>query len=66
MAEYLNKPFIEFLVNTIENPPDTGEEDRICDVFVPLILSYNQHFGGKTAIGNYFNVTDAQYKTQTT
>ncbi|CAB3980984.1 NCK-interacting with SH3 domain-like [Paramuricea clavata] len=43
--EYLNKKFVEYLVNTVENPPcSKDDEDTLVNAFVTLILSYNQHF----------------------
>ena len=47
-AEYLNKKFVEYLVNTVEDPPcGKDDEDTLVNAFVTLILSYNQHFEGE-------------------
>ncbi|KAG7205248.1 hypothetical protein KM043_018328 [Ampulex compressa] len=42
--EQLGTDFIAFLLDLIENPPDTDLEDQIPDLFVNLILSYNLQF----------------------
>ena len=49
IVEYLNRIFVHFLVNTIESQVDSEEEEEenIIKIFVPLILSFNQHFEGR-------------------
>ncbi|EEB15455.1 conserved hypothetical protein [Pediculus humanus corporis] len=42
--EHLGSDFIDFLLNHIENPPDTDVEDQVPDLFIALILSYNLQF----------------------
>ncbi|XP_058802067.1 NCK-interacting protein with SH3 domain isoform X2 [Phymastichus coffea] len=42
--EQLGAEFISFLLDLIENPPDTDLDDQIPDLFVNLILSYNLQF----------------------
>lgn len=44
IAEQLGSDFISFLLDLIENPPDSDLEDQIPDLFVNLILSYNLQF----------------------
>jgi hypothetical protein len=39
-----NDGFIDFLMETIENPPDVDEEDQIADSFTHLVLAFNVHF----------------------
>ena len=47
-AEYLNRKFVEYLVNIVEEPPcGKDDEDRVVNAFVPMILSFNQHFEGE-------------------
>lgn len=41
-----NDKFIDFLMETIENPPDVDEEDQIADSFTHLLLAFNVHFKG--------------------
>lgn len=43
-AEQLGPEFVLFLFDLIENPPDSDFEDRIPNLFVNLILSYNLQF----------------------
>jgi hypothetical protein len=33
-----------FILDTIEDPPDSDVEDEIPDVFLNVLLSFNQHF----------------------
>ena len=43
--EYLNRNFVEYLVNIVEEPPcGKDDEERVVNAFVPMILSFNQHF----------------------
>ncbi|XP_014209970.1 NCK-interacting protein with SH3 domain isoform X1 [Copidosoma floridanum] len=42
--EQLGTEFVTFLLDLIENPPDTDLEDQIPDLFINLILSYNLQF----------------------
>lgn len=42
--EQLGPDFVSFLLDLIENPPDSDLEDQIPDSFVNLILSYNLQF----------------------
>ncbi|XP_034951064.1 NCK-interacting protein with SH3 domain [Chelonus insularis] len=42
--EQLGPDFISFLLESIEEPPDTDLEDQIPDLFTNLILSYNLQF----------------------
>ncbi|KAJ8672586.1 hypothetical protein QAD02_003845 [Eretmocerus hayati] len=42
--EQLGSEFISFLLDLVENPPDTDLDDQIPDLFVNLILSYNLQF----------------------
>ncbi|XP_012282420.1 NCK-interacting protein with SH3 domain [Orussus abietinus] len=42
--EQLGTDFVVFLLDLIENPPDTDLEDQIPDLFLNLILSYNLQF----------------------
>ncbi|KAK2587861.1 hypothetical protein KPH14_003958 [Odynerus spinipes] len=42
--EQLGTEFVSFLLDLIENPPDSDLEDQIPDLFVNLILSYNLQF----------------------
>ncbi|XP_043270759.1 NCK-interacting protein with SH3 domain isoform X2 [Venturia canescens] len=42
--EQLGPEFISFLLELIENPPDTDLEEQIPDLFLNLILSYNLQF----------------------
>ncbi|XP_011500220.1 PREDICTED: NCK-interacting protein with SH3 domain isoform X2 [Ceratosolen solmsi marchali] len=42
--EQVGTEFISFLLDLIENPPDTDLDDQIPDQFVNLILSYNLQF----------------------
>ena len=44
LSEHLGSDFIDFLLNHIENPPDTDVEDQVPDLFIALILSYNLQF----------------------
>ena len=48
ITEYLNKQFVEYLVNTVEDPPcSADDEESVVNAFVTLILSFNQHFQGE-------------------
>jgi hypothetical protein len=39
---------VEYLINTVEDPLcERDDEERIINAFVPLILSFNQHFDGE-------------------
>ncbi|XP_014609720.1 PREDICTED: NCK-interacting protein with SH3 domain isoform X1 [Polistes canadensis] len=42
--EQLGSDFVSFLLDLIENPPDSDLEDQIPDLFINLILSYNLQF----------------------
>ncbi|KAL7305713.1 hypothetical protein TKK_0001967 [Trichogramma kaykai] len=42
--DQLGSEFISFLLDLIENPPDTDLDDQIPDLFINLILSYNLQF----------------------
>ncbi|KAK0076149.1 hypothetical protein PV326_011025 [Microctonus aethiopoides] len=42
--EHLGSDFISFLLDLIEDPPDTDLDDQIPDLFINLILSYNLQF----------------------
>ncbi|XP_016837235.1 NCK-interacting protein with SH3 domain isoform X1 [Nasonia vitripennis] len=42
--EQLGSEFISFILDLIENPPDTDLDDQIPDLFINLILSYNLQF----------------------
>ncbi|KAK6625063.1 hypothetical protein RUM43_005354 [Polyplax serrata] len=42
--EHLGMDFINFLLNHIEDPPDTDVEDQVPDLFITLVLSYNLQF----------------------
>ncbi|XP_046735610.1 NCK-interacting protein with SH3 domain isoform X1 [Diprion similis] len=42
--EQLGTDFIAFLLELIENPPDTDMDDQIPDLFLNLVLSYNLQF----------------------
>lgn len=43
-SEHLGMDFINFLLNHIEDPPDTDVEDQVPDLFITLVLSYNLQF----------------------
>ncbi|XP_048510849.1 NCK-interacting protein with SH3 domain isoform X2 [Athalia rosae] len=42
--EQLGTDFIAFLLDLIENPPDTDMDDQIPELFLNLVLSYNLQF----------------------
>lgn len=44
IIEQLGTDFIAFLLELIENPPDTDMDDQIPDLFLNLVLSYNLQF----------------------
>ena len=46
ISDQWNNEFVHFLLDNIENPPDSDIEDEIPDVFVNTLLSFNQHFEG--------------------
>lgn len=37
---------MEFVLNTIEDPPDIDVEDQVSDTLIGMLLSFNQHFKG--------------------
>jgi hypothetical protein len=39
-----NLDYVMFILDTIEDPPDSDVEDEIPDVFLNVLLSFNQHF----------------------
>ena len=41
-----NDDFVEFVLNTIEDPPDTDVDDQVSDTLIGMLLSFNQHFKG--------------------
>ena len=41
-----NEDFVEFVLNTIEDPPDSDKEDQVADSFIAVLLAYNKHFKG--------------------
>ena len=45
-----NVDFVKFLLDNIEDPPDSDTEDELPDVFLNVILSFNQHFECKQII----------------
>lgn len=49
-VEQLGPEFIQFLLDLIEDPPDTDLEDQIPDLFLNLILSYNLQFSSSENI----------------
>ncbi|XP_048510850.1 NCK-interacting protein with SH3 domain isoform X3 [Athalia rosae] len=44
ITEQLGTDFIAFLLDLIENPPDTDMDDQIPELFLNLVLSYNLQF----------------------
>lgn len=36
--------YVKFILETIENPPDSDIDDELPDVFLNVLLSFNQHF----------------------
>ncbi|XP_063994558.1 NCK-interacting protein with SH3 domain isoform X1 [Diachasmimorpha longicaudata] len=49
-VEQLGPEFISFLLELIEDPPDTDLDDQIPDLFLNLILSYNLQFSNSENI----------------
>lgn len=43
-TEILGTEFAEFLLELIENPPDTDLDEQIPDLFLTLLLAYNLQF----------------------
>ena len=39
-----NLQFVHFLLDNIEEPPHTDTDDEIPDIFINMLLSFNQHF----------------------
>ncbi|XP_025837344.1 NCK-interacting protein with SH3 domain [Agrilus planipennis] len=46
--ELLGPQFIIFLLDNIENPPDTDIDEQIPDLFLNLVISYNLQFKSKS------------------
>lgn len=44
ISEYLGVPFVTFILDNIEYPPDTDADDQIPDLFTNLIIAYNLQF----------------------
>lgn len=42
--EHLGQEFVLFLLNIVENPPETDVEDKLPDLMVNVLLSYNLQF----------------------
>ena len=42
-----NDDFVDFVLNTIEEPPDNDIDDQVSDTLIGMLLSFNQHFKGK-------------------
>ncbi|KAK9711317.1 SPIN90/Ldb17, leucine-rich domain [Popillia japonica] len=42
--EYLGVPFVTFVLDNIECPPDTDADDQIPELFTNLIIAYNLQF----------------------
>ncbi|XP_011305468.1 NCK-interacting protein with SH3 domain [Fopius arisanus] len=49
-VEQLGPEFISFLLELIEEPPDTDMDDQIPDLFLNLVLSYNLQFSSSENI----------------
>ncbi|XP_057335726.1 NCK-interacting protein with SH3 domain [Microplitis mediator] len=56
--EYLGCEFIAFLLDGIEDPPDTDLEDQIPDLFTNLILAYNLQFNFNATSNSNANVNE--------
>ncbi|KAH0552355.1 NCK-interacting protein with SH3 domain [Cotesia glomerata] len=56
--EYLGVEFIAFLLDGIEDPPDTDLEDQIPDLFTNLILAYNLQFNFNATSNSNANVNE--------
>jgi len=41
-----NDDFVDFVLNTIEDPPDNDIDDQVSDTLIGMLLSFNQHFKG--------------------
>lgn len=44
ISEYLGVPFVTFVLDNIECPPDTDADDQIPELFTNLIIAYNLQF----------------------
>lgn len=44
ISEQLGVDFAQFLLNLIENPPETDVDEQIPDLFLTLLLAYNLQF----------------------
>ncbi|KAK5644434.1 hypothetical protein RI129_005734 [Pyrocoelia pectoralis] len=42
--DQIGPPFLDFILNNIESPPDTDIEEQIPDLFLSFILSFNLQF----------------------
>lgn len=56
--EHLGCEFIAFLLDGIEDPPDTDLEDQIPDLFTNLILAYNLQFNFNATSNSNANVNE--------
>lgn len=43
-SEQLGEEFAQFLLDLIENPPETDVDEQIPDLFLTLLLAYNLQF----------------------
>lgn len=41
---HLSRSFIQFLLESVEHPPETDDNDQVPDLYVNLILAFNLHF----------------------
>lgn len=46
-VDQINESFLDFIIESIETASDDDKGEQLVETFVPLILSFNQHFIGK-------------------
>ncbi|XP_030759186.1 NCK-interacting protein with SH3 domain [Sitophilus oryzae] len=58
--EYLGPDFLSFVLDNIENPPDTDLDEQIPDLFLNLVISFNLQFDDEMSNPVLFTLEDRQ------
>ena len=45
-----NEKFVDFVLDTIEDPPENDADDQVSDALVAMLLSFNKHLKGRWAM----------------